>query len=235
MNPSQGFPKSPKLCYQSETYSFLLKYSLNLTDTFKNLSFNKLVLRIKSVTMTTLTFLTCIIISYLTLYSHTTIAQTNNSIPADTTKAAAPYFDKTLHGGFTIGARVGGNSYLYFSPFIGLRLGKFYPGIGVSFSQYIQNDPYIKDQRIGLRGLIRYQLHKNFFSSVEYDGQKNSIITEKGYVRKWTNNILMGAGIAIPVTYDSKLTFELLYQVNYKPGQSPYGHKQMLGRVGFAF
>jgi len=177
----------------------------------------------------------CVATSILTFCSYANQAPTNDSTLADSTQVELPYFNKLVHGGFTLGARVGGTSYLYFSPFVGVRLGRFYPGVGVSFSQLIQNKPYLKEERVGLRALVRFRTYKHFFTSLEYDGQKNSVASELGFQKKWTNNILLGVGIAIPITYDSRLTFEFLYQLNYKSGHSPYGHKQMLGRIGFAF
>ena len=181
------------------------------------------------------TFFMCLTTSLLTFYSIANEPTTVDTASVDKTQAKKAYLSQNLHGGFTIGARVGGNSYLYFSPFIGVTIGKFQPAVGLSFSQYIQNSPYLKEERLGIRGLVRYQIYKTLFTSLEYDGQKNSIPTETGFKRQWTNNVLLGLGIAVPITEDSQVTFEFLYQLNYRPGHSPYGHKQMLGRIGVAF
>jgi hypothetical protein len=180
-------------------------------------------------------FFWCLVTYLMTSIVFANHAIINDTTSIDSTLTERSYVSSHLKGGFTIGARMGASSYLYFSPFLTTRIGRFYPGVGVSFSQYIQNDPYIKEERVGIRGLVRYHIYKSFFASVEYDGQKNTVATENGYEKQWTNNLLIGGGIAIPITYDSHLTFELLYQANYKAGYSPYGHKQMLGRIGLFF
>ena len=159
-----------------------------------------------------------------------------NEAPLDTTAATEQnHISNILHGGFTIGARVGGSSYLYFSPFIGIQKGRWYPAIGLSFSQYIQNYPYVKDERIGIRAMCRYQVMKAFFASFEYDGQKNAVAYQDGFTKQWTNNLFLGVGTKIRLSEVTHATFEFLYHVNYESGKSPYGFKQMLGRVGLTF
>lgn len=180
-------------------------------------------------------FFLCLATCLMTFNSLAHQVTHKDSTLTDSTINQQSYFKTHIKGGVTVGARMGKSSYLYFSPFITTRIGRFYPGFGVSFSQFIRNDPYIKEERIGIRGLVRYHVYKILFASLEYDGQKNSVPSERGFEQQWTNNVLLGGGVAIPITYDSRLTFELLYQVNYKPGYSPYGHKQMLGRIGLFF
>ena len=155
--------------------------------------------------------------------------------PQDTTEVEYSRLSDMLQGGFSLGARVGSSSYLYFSPFIGITKGRWSPAIGITFSQYIQNYPFLKEERVGVRAMCRYQIMKFLFSSVEYDGQKNSVASQDGFKKQWTNNIFIGLGTKIKLTEVTAVTFELLYHVNYEPGKSPYGFKQTLGRIGLVF
>ena len=181
-------------------------------------------------------FLLCMVASLLTFKSFSTEeTPANDTITEDTTIHMESFLSQYVRGGVSVGAKVGGNSYLYFSSFIGLQFNRFFPAVGISFSQYIQNSPYIKEERIGVRGLLRYRVYKGFYSTMEYDGQRNSVPVENGFEKQWTNNLMLGAGVSIPITYDSRVTFELLYLLNYKPGYSPYGHRQSVGRIGLVF
>ena len=140
-----------------------------------------------------------------------------------------------LTGGFNIGAKVGGNSYLYFSPFIGYKVNRIMFAGGFSLSQFIQNSPYLKEERLGARLLTRYKVNKIIFISAEYEGLKHQVVTEDGFKKKWTNNFFIGIGSAIPIADSALLTFEFLYLVDYEPGNSPYGHRQTVGRLGMNF
>ena len=140
-----------------------------------------------------------------------------------------------MTGGFSIGAKVGGNSYLYFSPFAGIKHKRVMLATGFSLSQYIQNSPYLKEERLGARVLTRYKVNKLIFISAEYEGLKHHVAIEDGFSKKWTNNFFMGIGTAIPVSDTALLTFEFQYLVDYEPGKSPYGHRQTLGRLGMIF
>jgi hypothetical protein len=159
----------------------------------------------------------------------------NQNIPRDSVSSDTSLFIKKLKGGITMGARVGSSSYLYISPFVGYERKNWFYGFGISFSQYIQNYPYFKEERIGIRALTRYQVIDYLFLSAEYDGQKNNVVTKNGYHKKWTNNLFMGVGICIPVTDITTFNFEFLYHLNYEPGQSPYGFRQLIGRIGLLF
>lgn len=181
-------------------------------------------------------FLLCMVAILLIFKSFSKeVVPVNDTITVDTIIRMEPFLSQHISVGVSVGAKVGGNSYLYFSPFIGLQFNRFFPAVGVSFSQYTQNSPFLKEERIGIRGLVRYRVYKGFYSTMEYDGQRNSVPVENGFEKQWTNNLMLGAGVSIPITYDSRVTFELLYLLNYKPGYSPYGHRQSVGRIGLVF
>jgi hypothetical protein len=181
--------------------------------------------------MSKLLFFTCFVFCLLSLSA---TSQTHEEELEDTAQIKT-FLTNHLVGGFNIGAKVGGNSYLYFSPFIGLQSKRFMYGGGVSFSQYIQDKPYIKEERFGVRLLAKYKLYKIFFASAEYEGMKHLVAGESGYEKLWTNSFMVGGGIMIPITEESKLTFELLSIIDYEPGKSPYGHRQSIGRLGLIF
>ncbi len=185
--------------------------------------------------MSRLAFFICSLYACL-VFTHTAISQETSLelIPSDTSNFSN-FVQNHLTGGFSIGAKVGGNSYLYFSPFVGAKFKRFTTGFGFSLSQFIQNKPYIKEERVGIRLLNRFDIHRLFYLSAEYEGLTHNVVREGGYTKKWTNNFMVGLGTAIPITDDSKLTFEILYLIDYKPGNSPYGHRQSVGRLGLIF
>jgi len=120
------------------------------------------------------------------------------------------------------------------SPQVGYKLsGLFTWGVGTTYRVYFTGDDLsaaYDDKVFGVRTYINATVFKGFYLHGEYEAMSTFISDIDGNgqevgAKKWVNGAFFGIGNSYRITRNIKGSAQVLYNMAYKLGESPYGNK----------